>query len=263
MGSIRDRFSKKANDDWVEWLSDDEPPKDIKAALQSDKPRVIRPASAYSSVSDEVKRSRLKRAGATTSAPTPDEKASTVSINIHLPELHLPKIKLPYKSIAYWGAVGAVTIGVSIGARALVGLLPTHKSNVAVKGVQTSSPSFTPVAPSDKPDLAKGSTNNTTSYDATRQLFSYIDTYLNGRITVSQQILPESFKNSQKALADVAATIGATRTFETAFGTVYVATSSNDSSQRLVFVHKDLLVLMESNKKYDDDAWKYYIENLR
>lgn len=258
MGNFRDRFVRKKGSEWVDWLSDERPPEEVVATVH-------RPASTP--VNDD-RRERLRRAGMPQES-VPIRQAQkpgsepTVSIQISLPEFHMPKIRIPWKQVRYWSVLALAIIGLSIGVRALVGLVPHHKNpDVAVKGAQTDKPSFKPVVPEDKKDLAQTGSSST-AYDPNRQLYSYSDKYLNGTITVSEQPVPDKFKQDPGSLAQVAATIGAKDKFETAFGTAYVATSANGTSQRVVFIRQNLLIFMESTKKYDNDAWKIYIESLR
>lgn len=263
MGSIRDRFARDKTNDWVDWLKDDEPPEAVQAEMSAKKPRANPPQIIENTQHDRLRQRGQELDTNINASPKLADSTPSVSIHISLPELHLPKVRIPYRHIGYWTVVGVIAVGVSIGARGLVGLIPDRPGQTATQDTQTTGLSFDPVAPADKPELASGKTSQQTAYNADKQLYSYTDTYLEGTITVSQQPLPSEFKANPDSLQTVAAAIGATSTFETAFGKAYVATSSNETSQRLVFIRRELLISMESTKKYDNDAWKLYIESLR
>jgi len=138
------------------------------------------------------------------------------------------------------------------------------KTVVAVKAAETVSekPSFKPVVPDGKQNLATPTAGKST-YVPDKQVFTFYDSLQGDVLVVSEQPVPAQFQSDPNSLKSVAQTIGATETFETKFGTAYVATSQNHSSQRVVLIRQSLLVFLESVKVYDNTTWKNYIESLQ
>lgn len=293
MGINRDRFTRKKEPEWVEWLSDDaSSPQDAAApvskhqdsrqqALATPPLQVHQPSSRESTAHpSSVRRERLRQAGLGTSKPSNDvapavrgsAKQTTFALHITVPKLSWKWFRLPHYTrpsvaqVRYWGVFTVVVIGIGIGARGLVewrtlGAGDIGAGNPAVQGAGTGkAPSFSPVFPSSRKEaLAK--TKHT--YDSGRQLYSYQDSFEGAAITVSQQPLPTDIKKNPATLKDIAAKIGATEKVDTAFGSAYIATSPNKSSQRVVAVYRDLLLFVETVKAYDAETWKFYLESLR
>lgn len=268
---IRDKFAKKRGDEWVDWLADEQGPVVSRQDHASEPEAQVRVHQAL--VSDAVRRERLRNAGGHHANLIPQDPkqahggaaSRVIEINLNLPKVRLPHPRIKVAQIRYWAAFGVIVITVSIGVRAGIGVLvPAHKTgtSVDVKGASTSTPTFKPLVPNDKKDLAN-SNGTTSKYIPDRQLYTYLDTYLGAQVTVSEQPAPENLVKNSDELAKLAASIGAKDKVDTAFGPAYIATSQNGTSQRVVTVQRGLLIFIETIKKYDNDAWKLYIENLR
>jgi hypothetical protein len=93
--------------------------------------------------------------------------------------------------------------------------------------------------------------------------YVYIDTIDSTLINVTQQQLPESFKNNPEvSLAQMAKAYSATTSLKADGTAVYLGTSA-DGPQSVLFVKNDLLVLIKSEKKIQDSSWISYITSLR
>lgn len=82
------------------------------------------------------------------------------------------------------------------------------------------------------------------------------------RIRVSQQQLPENFKNNPAELEKMAKDFYANRILDSDIGTVYIG-QSIDGPQSLVFQKDDLLVLIASDQPIADSAWQEYLPELK
>lgn len=92
--------------------------------------------------------------------------------------------------------------------------------------------------------------------------YVYVDTIKGTTVRVSEQSLPESFKNDTgKQIADLAKEYNATTTIEASGTTVYIGDSAK-GPQSVIFTKKNLLILITSEKKIGNDDWKRYIESL-
>jgi hypothetical protein len=184
-----------------------------------------------------------------------------VSIQISMPKFRLPK--LPYQRIGYWAGGVALLAGLTIGGWNAY----KHfwgRSKVAVKGTSTvlTSPSFTPVAPQNKPQLGQQGADPNSAYDGSKDLYTFRDMLMGFPVVVSQQPLPEKFKDAN-TLKKTAEGIGTVETVETAFGTAYIATVAKGETQQVMLSYQNRLVMVQSFKKFDAETWKYYLETLR
>lgn len=81
-------------------------------------------------------------------------------------------------------------------------------------------------------------------------------------ISVSQQPVPKSFKgDATNKVADLAKNFNATNKVNADDTVVYVGTSSK-GPQSVIFMKKDVLVLIKSEKKIENTAWANYIKTL-
>jgi hypothetical protein len=262
-GINRERFSRKKDQDWVDWLSDEANPADSG-------PRVHKPKSAAAAKPplDTRRQERLRQAGLNrplASQPPRPHSAASISININLPKFRLPKVRVPWKAVGRWAAFTVIVLGVGVGMRASLELLPGDtpgKRPGNGTAVVETKPSYQPLAPKDKQNLASNDPS-ISSYDPQRRLYSYNDIFLGARLTVSQQPIPESFKKDQSQIRKAADSIYAKEKIETALGPAYIGFDQKTNIQRTMLVYKDLLVFIQTDKKLDNDALKTYIETLR
>ncbi len=266
---------------WLDWLNDDtsdnsnsRPPQQQptqgsqQATPNSLAARYRRPGQS-AQPTRTVDRVTARPIPRTTSLPprsshTGEARQDNISINIHLPQLHMPKIRFNWRKFVR-PAVVVVAVGVL-----LVGgwyWRSTHSGNsndsTGKSNTQgAKAPAFTPVKPNTtKSD--KSVVDTTVAYDPQRQLYKFNDTYEDANIVVSEQILPEEVRKNPDTLQNAAASIGATDSFQTSFGTVYVATAPKGGAQRLVFTYQKLLVFISSDSTLDNVQWSQYILSLR
>lgn len=253
MGIDRNRFTRKQDDAWVEWLSDDSPPQ---PAQQAPKRPVV-----HSPHSERLRNAGLHQSAVAPAPPASMQNTPTVSIQISLPKL--PKIRVQWRQLRYYVVLFASCLVLAIGVRASLGLFNKNNDKPAVQGASTEkSPTYKPVYPEDKKDsIASDSAKS--AYDPQRKLYAYKDIYLGAQLTISQQPLPEAFKKNPADIVKAADSINAKEKFETAFGTAYKGYDEKTAVERVVFAYRDLLVFIQSNKKFDADTWKLYIESLR
>jgi len=93
-------------------------------------------------------------------------------------------------------------------------------------------------------------------------VFAYSDNINGIPVSVSQQPLPNLFKsNTDKELAQLAQSYSATNKLDANGIIVYVGTSAK-GPQSTIFIKKDLLILIKSQSKIQDDAWISYVNSL-
>lgn len=100
-------------------------------------------------------------------------------------------------------------------------------------------------------------------YDAKRDLVTYTTTFSGVRLTVSQQLIPAKFAKDPAALMKTADSIRATQRIDTRRGALYIATNEQAGNQLAVFTTKELLILIQTDRKLDDASWKSFIEQLQ
>lgn len=93
-------------------------------------------------------------------------------------------------------------------------------------------------------------------------VYSYTDMIENIAISVSQQPLPDSFKSEPELqVSKLAESYSATTKFDAEGTTVYLGTSAL-GPQSVIFTKNNLLVLIKSQNKINENAWKKYIQAL-
>ncbi len=192
----------------------------------------------------------------------------TIDINIsfgNLPKISRPK--LPSKKtikakarkfLANKKAVSLASVVIIIGAGAAVYLATTHNKQAS----QTSSdtPTYTTITPADK--TAGTVTWKRVSPPNSDPVFAYADKVDNVAIMVSQQPVPNNFKDDiDGKTAELAKGFGATTKVDAGDVKIYVGTSS-DGPQSAIFVKNNLLVLIKSQSKISNEGWANYIKAL-
>lgn len=186
---------------------------------------------------------------------------------LSLDRVRLPKHKtrlpeLPYDKILK----RAVPVAVVLCSSLLVYGVIAHIQNKADKKVtaaptaQAAAPSFEPVVPKDKPELAKAANNEKAAYDTNRGVYSFQDTLLGTTLIVSQQPLPEKFDSAEQAVRQVAGSLGAKEAI--GGGMAYMKTEAGNGSQTIVTSVKGLLIFIQSPFRHSAADWKNYIETL-
>lgn len=249
--------------DWSDWLSNDPPPASVNQEL-----RRKRVAAANQYQPRAAQPMTVKPPVASAEAPP------NVTININVPKFNLPKIKIKKLPRLSLPAINYRRLGVSLVALLFIasgvwfgfGKIHNHSTASSDKAVDyvsdRTTPSFTPVAPKDEPQLAKFSPN-VTHYDGHHDTYSYSDLLPGGHITVSEQSMPTKFGQGSQGLAALAVSMGATQPIVTNKGTAYINTDPKSGSQVIVFSLNGLLILINSPYGHSSGTWKSYIENLQ
>lgn len=204
----------------------------------------------------------------------------TVEIKISMPAVPMPNLKpitehraytaakaqaakVPRKKMALGGIVLAITL-FTIGSN----LLTDHNAKVAAdkKNGQHSltkgTPDYATVLPSGKTiqDLGGWTLVSPTGRDP---VFAYIDKIGNIQINVSQQPLPAALKpDTANKVEKLAKDYGASETITVDDTTVHIGTSEK-GPQSVIFNKGDLLILIKSSVRIDNDEWAKYITTLR
>lgn len=93
-------------------------------------------------------------------------------------------------------------------------------------------------------------------------VYAYTDTLDSVRISVSQQPLPDDFKNSTKEhVAELAKKFNATTEVDASGTSVFIGTSAK-GPQSVIFTKKNVLVLIKSQQKIDTKSWQRYAASL-
>lgn len=93
-------------------------------------------------------------------------------------------------------------------------------------------------------------------------VFAYLDTVAGVQLSVSQQPLPENFRQDRTGeLSKLAQQFNAQEKFEVDGKAIYVGTSAK-GPQSAVFTIKDLLVLVRSSAELSKEQWVSYIATL-
>jgi hypothetical protein len=137
-----------------------------------------------------------------------------------------------------------------------------HKSKLSAQnrapGLVQGSPNFAVLVPNGK------SVNNIGGFIRSdkNQLFVYIDKINNVRINVSQQPLPDDFKsNPTNQVEQLAKNYKADGKITVGGNTIHIGTSAK-GPQTVLFTKNDLLILIVSNDKIENDQWAQYISSL-
>lgn len=136
-----------------------------------------------------------------------------------------------------------------------------HNSNSSKSNKSGETPQFSTVLPSSKSvdDLGGWTRISPPNNDP---VYAYNDTIGSVPINVSEQPLPTSFKtNTDAQIAELAKKFSATDSFTAGSTKVYVGTSSK-GPQSVILTKNDLLILIKSQQKVQDDDWKKYIQSL-
>ena len=93
-------------------------------------------------------------------------------------------------------------------------------------------------------------------------VFAYTDTISTVSVNVSEQPLPETFKNdTDSQVADLAKKFNATNQIDNAGVKAYIGTSAK-GPQSVLFAKNNLLILIKSQQKIADRDWANYIKSL-
>lgn len=94
-------------------------------------------------------------------------------------------------------------------------------------------------------------------------VYAYVDTISNTTINVSQQPLPDSFKDDvDSQIANMAKKFNATTKLDADDTKVYIGTSAK-GPQSVIFTKNGLLILIKSQQTITDKSWIDYIQSLK
>lgn len=262
---------------WAEWLSDEPLPPRVAMGQpgQFADSETLAAPTPLRSAPPAAARERLRNAGATPPAPQPSIPQEGLSIQISMPSFRrptwVPRLgALPWRQIKSYALVGAVCMVLAVGTRAALELAPNNNGakQQDVKGAATTDagpdakPTYAPIVPESKKDLATPGQGKG-SFDASRQMYVYNDTLNGANLVVSQQPVPKEVTADGAQLAKIAASVGAKQSFATAFGEAYMSQKEESGEQIVVFMYQERLLFIRSDKRFDSESWKFYIESLR
>jgi hypothetical protein len=251
------RFGRKKKDEWLDWLTDDPVPASIRVRMRA---KAVK----------EAARTVVRRPG---QAPVvhhvsekPTAKPAAVSINITIPKLklHKPSVKIPPQLIAHKKWIVGGSLAVVLVAGVAVTIFATQKDDKngntpAVLAEKSQRADFAYSLPKGSAEETDGDVR----YDAEHKVVNFKDSIGGVEITISQQPLPESFKeDTDNKVKKLAADFSATKEITTANPTAYLGTSVK-GPQTVIFSKKDLLVFIQSTKTIDEHDWAEYITSLQ
>lgn len=195
------------------------------------------------------------------------DKEVVVNLKIALPKIKLPDLRKAYTThrrrifIVSGALVGVIVV--FGGFRLIVGRNQTPDSAKPETAQEQAEAAFNPLIPlANLKDAAGEQTKPEFKYDSEKKVLAYVTKYNTASLTISQQVVPDKFKTDPAQLFSLAQSMSATKTLETQKGAAYVATDEKTNAQTAVFVTDEVLVFLKTDKKLDDDEWKFYINQL-
>jgi hypothetical protein len=267
MGLDLNRFKRKQDQDWLDWLQDDPLPSSLRARMReravrdASGPIVRRPGERWSD-----------RTPAQPSEPIDRKVTNQISLNIQVPDLarvktavrkvyQFPVTLLRQHKMTSIGVASIVLVGV--GAFGIVEFRKqasgTDNEGKGVLSENTETPTFEYSLPKGDEAVVGGNVR----YDSEKKVVNFQDSIGTTTITVSQQPLPAGFeKDTQEQVRKLAEGFSATKVLSTANPTAYLGTSVK-GPQTVIFSKNNLLVFIQSAKQIDDNDWAEYITNLQ
>lgn len=139
-------------------------------------------------------------------------------------------------------------------------IVANNQPNQAPAGLKAK-PDFSAILPKDKTVEDLGGWQKLTPPNST-PYYVFTDSINATAISVSQQILPETFKSATaQSIQDLAKSYSATEELDIDGNTAYIGTSTK-GPQSVIFTKNGLLVLIKSQGTIENDAWKSYIKSL-
>lgn len=94
-------------------------------------------------------------------------------------------------------------------------------------------------------------------------VYTYVDTVDKATLNVSEQPVPDNFKNDPTtSLEQLAGSYNATQKLTVGTVTVYIGTSTK-GPQSVIFIKKNVLVLIKTDIGLTTDQWIFYISSLQ
>lgn len=235
----------------------------------------LRSATAGSDIGDvwaEQKRIRLNEAIEEDQRQAEKSKKKTAGVkevvfNISLPKLRLPKFKpkkLP-KISKRWVIAAGLAVLLAAAAFATYKLFiqdePKVVQGVLAEGEVSQTPDFATVLPEGKDveDLGGWARISPPDKDPA---FAYVDVLDGVQLNVSQQQLPNNFKQDKDGeLAKLAEQFSANQKITVGENVVYIGTSSK-GPQSVITSIDGLLILIKSSGPLNNEQWSGYIDSL-
>lgn len=162
-------------------------------------------------------------------------------------------------------AGGLAIAGFAIYAIASPSLRPTateHTPLVTNPGLPSGTPDYPTVSPVGKDIKALGGWKRI-SPKSSNPVFAYADSIGSTAISVSQQPLPDTFRNEpNKKVTELAGGFGANEKIQAGSTTVHIGTASNNA-QSVIFHKDNLLILIKSTQKLKSTKWVEYVNSLQ
>jgi hypothetical protein len=248
------RSKAKKGSEWLDWLSDDPTPAGLRARMRSNR---VQEASTHTPRSPKPVKPAAHH----------EEGVKKIQVQITVPKFKRPKLpaKLTAKLASKRFRIGAsaVVLVVVVAGVASQTILSSGTKDDGSKGVlstQDQKPDFTTLLPDGK---ESNTVSGDVAYDAQRKVTSYTDTIMGQNVTVSQQPLPEDFKdNPDEKVKKLAEGFSATDVISTSTPKAYLGTSIK-GPQTVIFTKNGLLIFILSNSKIDKHDWAEYITKLK
>lgn len=259
------RTSEDEDDAWASWLGEESSDSEGHSGSDNRQNR-HRPTSAANKsqvkLTDDFQHPRLKHRQnqRTTSRNTPETAPieKTIAISLQLPRLRLPHYD--WRRLRPWGIGVVVVVTLLVGGNAIM-----NRQQSNAEADKTDSPVIIPAElgyrPLTPPTRADGSKAKS-SFDDKRDLYTFMDTYMDANITVNQQAMPENLKNNTKNIAALAASFDAKEKFTSTVGEVYLYTDETVESQRLMVINDKMLMFAQSTKRLAAADWIAYLQSL-
>ncbi len=128
--------------------------------------------------------------------------------------------------------------------------------------LEKGTPSYTTLVPSGKNIDALGGWTRVSPPDH-NAVYAYADNIAGVPVTVSEQPIPDTFKDSiDSSVETLAKSYSANRSISAGNVTVYIGTSAK-GPQSIIFVKNNTLILIKSTSALNDGQWSGYIESLQ
>jgi hypothetical protein len=211
----------------------------------------------------------------------PQSETKTIDININFGSLpKLPWLKTFFTKLSHSGIKNYITAFrinrrsitfLSLGILCLAGLvlIPQFitkqgfwaKAGTSESSINNKQPQYTTVTPSGKDIQDLGGWKRVSPQDR-NPVFAFADKIGDVPINVSQQPLPDSFKSAKdEKVKEVALGFNASDKIVADGTTIYIG-SSSDGPQSVIASKGDLLILIKSTSKIENNAWGEYIKSL-
>jgi hypothetical protein len=165
--------------------------------------------------------------------------------------------QLPFtKKVLIVGVVSLAVVGLSIYRHDTTTSSRASDPNAVIENLE-----YQTVLPSGKSIDGLGGWKRV-SPTGSEPVYAYVDNINGIPVSVSQQPLPNSFKNDiDGQVGELAKKFNATTKLDAGGTTVYLGTSAK-GPQSVILTKNGLLILIKSQGKIDDSAWTDYAQSL-